>query len=204
MHKYRCLCRCNLTPVAHINPGELQGDRESAGSHYFQVPAVRSHCSPNRTPAETRRERERCGSRRRTTRHLELQELPLHSPLLPETSSARRRCWRPLCSGGSWTLCGGWAGSLWSQNQPGHSCCNPTRTPGRRGVKKVKRPVKPSDYYMYSSQASYYRGKLLVGRVNAMLIAVVHNNVFYIFQMEFQQELYWMSPMTSRGQRGVL
>lgn len=54
----------------------------------------------------------------------------------------------------------------------------------------MKRPVKPSDYYMYSSQASYYRGKLLVGRVNAMLIAVVHNNVFYIFQMEFQQELY--------------
>lgn len=44
---------CNLIPVAHIIPAELKGDREWAGSHYFQVRVAHCHCSPNRTPAES-------------------------------------------------------------------------------------------------------------------------------------------------------
>ena len=54
------MCVCNLPPAAHKIPAELRGDREWAGSHYFQVRVVRSHCSPNRTPAETWGARERC------------------------------------------------------------------------------------------------------------------------------------------------
>lgn len=44
---------CNLIPVARIIPAELKGDREWAGSHYFQVRVAHCHCSPNRTPAES-------------------------------------------------------------------------------------------------------------------------------------------------------
>lgn len=56
---------------------------------------------------------------------------PLRSPQQPETRSDRRRCSQPLCSGGSWTLGGAWAGSPWSPSPPDHSCCSPMRTPSK-------------------------------------------------------------------------
>lgn len=56
---------------------------------------------------------------------------PLRCPRQPEMRSDRRRCSQPLCSVGSWTLGGVWAGSPWSPSPPDHSCCSPMRTPSK-------------------------------------------------------------------------
>lgn len=128
---------CNLIPVARIIPAELKGDREWAGSHYFQVRVAHCHCSPNRTPAESWGEHE-CWWRLEMNDMLSYCSSPLRCPLLPETRSDRRRYRQPLCSAGSWTLCGVWAGSLWSPNPPDRSCCSPMHTPCRQEVKGEK------------------------------------------------------------------